>query len=156
VPVLQIQIDTSQLEGFIQKALVGLEQVETIMDEELARGMYMAADLAQVYVPVDTGRLRDSIRVEGGGGSYTLIADAKNPNTGMGYASFVEFGSSRQFAQPFIYPALSEVMPEMKANILGRIALTILGREYLLRRERVYEVARAPTGRFIKWYGEVK
>jgi intein/homing endonuclease len=92
MPILQIEIDASELERFIDSALLGLEQVEIAMDEELARGLYMARDLAQVYVPVDTGRLRDSIRVEGGNGSYTFIADAKNPDTGMGYASFVEFG----------------------------------------------------------------
>jgi len=154
MPILQIEIDASELERFIDTALLGLEQVEIAMDEELARGLYMARDLAQVYVPVDTGRLRDSIRVEGGNGSYTFIADAKNPDTGMGYASFVELGSSRAPAQPFIYPAISEVMPSIKENILGRIALQILGREYLLRRGRVYEIARGPTGRFVKWYGE--
>lgn len=62
-------------------------------------------DTAKEIVPVDTGRLRDSI-------DYQITEDALqttsiiSPHTE--YAEFVEFGTSRQPSQPFMRPAWDE------------------------------------------------
>jgi HK97 gp10 family phage protein len=72
------------------------------------------AALAQVYVPVDTGRLRDSI-----------TAGPTGVSTDVEYAPFVEYGTSDTTAQPFLRPAADTVDEtatlEAAALILGNI-----------------------------------
>lgn len=61
-------------------------------------------NLAKAYCPVDTGRLRASIGI------------TRHPNnvisvgSNVEYAIFVETGTSRQRAQPYLKPALDNVI----------------------------------------------
>jgi len=59
---------------------------------------------AKEIVPVDTGFLQESIHVEKGDslGEYRVVADAE-------YAKFVEYGTHKMAAQPFITPAWRQV-----------------------------------------------
>jgi HK97 gp10 family phage protein len=87
----------------------------------LNRAHYMR-DIAQVLVPVDTGSLRDSIRVERGGkglhwrevrvraGGY--IVNPKSHRL-VDYAVFVEKGTRKMDAQPFMKPAFDEVKADI-------------------------------------------
>lgn len=59
---------------------------------------------AQQLCPVDTGKLRASIGYTFSASTLTLTIHADMP-----YSSFVEFGTSRQSAQPFMRPALAEM-----------------------------------------------
>lgn len=56
------------------------------------------AETARSLVPVDTGTLHDSIAVNDAG-----------VGIGAPYAAFVEFGTSRNSAQPYVRPAMDEV-----------------------------------------------
>lgn len=64
------------------------------------------ANRAKVYAPVDTGRLRSSIAIQGkgtdGNGSFVDVG------TRVKYAAFVEFGTRYMNPQPFMRPALLE------------------------------------------------
>lgn len=83
----------------------------------------MAKNRAKQSVPVDTGALRDSIRVErfarpAGNITYTGVRAGgyiRNPKTGrfVDYASYVEYGTSRQRPQPFLRPALNHVIKKI-------------------------------------------
>jgi len=92
---------------------------EVLMQQaELMKG------LAQVYVPVDTGSLRDSIRIERGGegeawrrvrvraGGYVT-----NPKTGrlVNYAAIIE----QRF--PYMRPAFDEVKPTIAEMIRAKV-----------------------------------
>ena len=78
---------------------------------------------AKELSPVDTGAMRDSIRVErlareAGKILYTGIRAGgyiRNPRTGrfVDYASFVEYGTSRQAPQPFMRPAVIWAMKRL-------------------------------------------
>jgi HK97 gp10 family phage protein len=57
--------------------------------------------------PVDTGRLRSSITHEAGQDSKGLLVRI---GTNVHYAPYVEFGTIRMRPQPFLRPALDEVM----------------------------------------------
>lgn len=57
---------------------------------------------AQVLAPVDTGALRDSIRVELEALAARVLAGG---TLDVDYERFVEFGTSRAPAQPFLFPA---------------------------------------------------
>lgn len=61
---------------------------------------------ARSLVPIDTGELRSTIRHRTGTDSEGafLILSAGGPSRGS-YAIFVELGTSRMRAQPFIQPA---------------------------------------------------
>ncbi len=60
------------------------------------------AELAREMAPVDTGNLRASIRVERDGNNHAVVTD-------VSYAPFLEFGTSRAPAQPFLGPAAESV-----------------------------------------------
>jgi HK97 gp10 family phage protein len=56
---------------------------------------------ARSLVPVREGNLHDSIYAEPAGDGYEIEIGA-----GMDYAGYVEFGTSRQAAQPYLVPAI--------------------------------------------------
>ena len=68
-------------------------------------------DDVRSYAPVETGRLRDSIRAEAAGESAKVTTDCP-------YAACVEFGTSDAAPQPFMTPAAggcrTEFVREMK------------------------------------------
>ena len=97
-----------------------LEWAEAVL---LERAQYMR-DIAQVLVRVDTGSLRDSIRVERGGVglAWRLIrvragGYVTNPKTGLlvNYAVFVEK------YYPYMRPAFLEVQPSIADMIKAKV-----------------------------------
>lgn len=71
---------------------------------------------AKLLAPVDTGRLRSSIHSE--------IAPNRLSGfvaTNVSYAPFIEFGTRRQRAQPFMFPAYEKnraaFLSRLKANL---------------------------------------
>lgn len=85
---------------------------------------------AQVYVPVDTGSLRDSIRVERGGtsehwrrvrvraGGYKINPKSRKI---VDYAVEVEYGTSKQVAQPYMRPAWDQVRDTVADMIKAKV-----------------------------------
>jgi len=94
-------------------------------DEAILEVARLMAGLAQVHVRVDTGSLRDSIRVERGGrtmhwrqvrvraGGYVT-----NPRTGK----IVDYAVVVEAKFPYMRPAWDEVRPQAEA-IIRRICL---------------------------------
>ena len=60
--------------------------------------------LAKLFCPVDTGRLRSSIQIV----EFNPQAPSAVVGTDVEYAEYVEFGTSRQSAQPYMRPAALE------------------------------------------------
>ena len=83
--------------------------------EELQRKMEMALTAigataeghAKDYCPVDTGRLRNSI-------SNTHDADSAYIGSNVEYAAYVELGTSRRKAKPYLKPAVTQHTAEYK------------------------------------------
>ena len=74
------------------------------MHKEVQRRSIKVERAAKRLCPVDTGRLRSSItrgEVERDGDSLSV-----DIGTNVEYAPYVEFGTSRRRAQPFLRPAL--------------------------------------------------
>lgn len=67
---------------------------------------------AQKNAPVDTGELRDSLRmdIDEGGLSVNIKSDAD-------HASYVEYGTRYQHAQPFIGPAFKRQQRRLKKDL---------------------------------------
>jgi len=53
---------------------------------------------ARMHAPVDTGRLKESGHIEDDGKTVSVVFDAP-------YARYVEFGTSKMRASPFLTPA---------------------------------------------------
>lgn len=83
------------------------EQVIDGIDSAIGVALEKIGLLAENYAvkkcPVDTGNLRGSITHE-----VDTADNAVYIGTNVEYAPYVEFGTSRQKAQPFLRPAASE------------------------------------------------
>lgn len=92
-------------------------------EEAIMQVAQLMSGLAKVHVRVDTGSLRDSIRVERGGqgmhwrevrvraGGYII-----NPKTGR----LVDYAAAVEAKYPYMRPAWNEVQPEANA-IINRV-----------------------------------
>jgi HK97 gp10 family phage protein len=74
---------------------------------EVLRTLLNIQRRAKERCPVDTGRLRNSI-------AFELDEDRLSGGVGTNveYAPFVEHGTSRMAAQPFLFPAFEEERPQ--------------------------------------------
>lgn len=79
---------------------------------------------ARRRVPVDTGKLRDSLVIDEpvlsfkGSGSIRILA---SHNLGGFHAHLVELGTSRQSAQPFLRPALRNTRKQQRAAFVEAV-----------------------------------
>lgn len=69
---------------------------------------------AKRMAPVDTGHLRGSIAAGGGGMTWRVTAAAH-------YAAYVELGTRRMSAQPYLVPALRIEWPKVTAYLKGLV-----------------------------------
>lgn len=87
-----------------------LAAIEPALKAAMQREVKIAAvniqNGARSRVPVDTGRLRNSI-------THEILADGLNASVGSNveYAPFVEFGTRRMRAKPYLFPAFEEERP---------------------------------------------
>ena len=71
----------------------------------------MAAEgYAKLKCPVDTGRLRNSI-------THATQDDVEYIGTNVEYAAYVEFGTSRMRARPYLRPACENHADEYKSLV---------------------------------------
>ena len=78
---------------------LAVERVQEIIEQ--AAVVIMGA--AKEYCPVDTGRLQGSIQAQSLENTSTGAIATIGPNTD--YESYVEFGTYKQVAQPYMRPA---------------------------------------------------
>ncbi len=103
----------------LNKLLMRIKEIEDDLDPvteaELKEMAEIARDLAKIYVPIQTGSLQGSIRIQSHtktGGLHSIGVSAggyvTNPKTGrkVDYAAHVEYGTSRMMARPYMRPAL--------------------------------------------------
>jgi len=100
------------------------------LDEALNEIAEKIRDDAKSLVPVDTGALRKSIRIEKKGELQVSVVAGDggviNPRTGreVDYAGYVEFGTSRMNPKPYMQPALEKNRDEL-LNIVRRKILEV-------------------------------
>jgi HK97 gp10 family phage protein len=95
------------------------EMIDGVMEAEAhALGQAIVAR-AQAIVPIDTGALRDSItyRIEHTGGQWHIIVGAYTD-----YALFVELGTVRMSAQPYLRPAVDQIVAHIASELQSAIA----------------------------------
>lgn len=101
---ISVNLDLSALDALAERA-------ENI-GGALAKGAEVVAEAARASCPVDTGALRASISASADGSSASVTAGAP-------YAAYVEFGTCKMAAQPFLVPALLNNADAVMREILG-------------------------------------
>jgi len=95
------------------------DEVINFYDEKVEDAVERACRLveadAKKDAPVDTGRLRASIRIEVERIEKDIVEGKVGTN--VNYARYVEFGTSKQSAQPYLRPALRNNFKEIVAII---------------------------------------
>lgn len=113
----------------VEEMMRTLKRIQTAVDDHVTTRVALnaaeiVADRARQLAPVDTGRLRDSIGVSltppremsfsiRGEGVRVFIGPAAD----VIYAPYVEFGTWRQAAHPFMRPALDLTRDEVQQAI---------------------------------------
>lgn len=92
----------------LQQSLEGFQQG---VDDAIQKAGQTGQDIAQDIVPVRTGHLQGSITYDAPG---VLISEYF---TDVYYSQFVEFGTSRQSAQPYMIPAFEEAKEQLLSDI---------------------------------------
>lgn len=95
----------------LQKKLKKNANMDTIKQILKKHGSEMNQKAAR-NVPVDTGTLKRSIMLSMHDGGYTWRVKAL-----VNYASYVEYGTSEQSAQPFLRPAFYEQRQELMKDL---------------------------------------
>jgi HK97 gp10 family phage protein len=86
------------------------DSIRPITERSIEACLQEMVDYAKSIVPVDTGFLRDSIDwAATGEGEWHFRAKA-------GYASYVELGTSKMQAQPFMQPAVEAILDEIEGK----------------------------------------
>ena len=97
-------IDVSQLAALARDLRAAPRRVERHLEQAVAKtGRDIAAD-AQASAPVDTGALRNSISADVGGMEAVV-----GPT--VHYGGYVELGTSKMRAQPYLFPAADKHTP---------------------------------------------
>lgn len=78
-----------------------MERVERGIDNGMKELGERVAQRAKEHCPVDTGRLQESITSTANGKTVTVGSDVE-------YAVYVELGTCKMRAQPYLRPALEE------------------------------------------------
>lgn len=101
---IDIDLDATAFTAALQQQLA---QLELRTEDAVLRLAIDTQNRARELAPVQTGRLRASItHVPGRDGKGYYVDVGSN----VEYAPFVEFGTSKQPAQPYLRPALAEAV----------------------------------------------
>ena len=111
---VEIAVDVDGAEEF-QAAMMRLDvNMQRTVMEFLSEWAEAVKTRAQELVPVRTGYLQSTI--------YAVIKDwIAEVGAEAEYAAFVEFGTRYMMAQPYLYPALEQYLPELETVISAAI-----------------------------------
>lgn len=96
-PKMHIRVESNRFPDLINKAPDRAREL-------VKKAAYELEARAKTEVPVDTGNLRNSIRTSFENGGLTGIV-----STNVEYAAYVEFGTVKMAAQPYMTPAAEQV-----------------------------------------------
>lgn len=94
---MSVEFDTSELDDLMAQFKASDRKAKLASSAAMTKIAADLADDARGSVPVDTGELKSSIRVQGGKDYRIVLADAR-------HAMFVEFGTSDTAPQPYMWP----------------------------------------------------
>jgi HK97 gp10 family phage protein len=113
-----VSVEIKGIEGLINRAKLLVPRIKAGVQQTVAETALLIESDAKQFAPVDTGRLRSSIHAEIAPNGLSASVEA-----GVGYAVFLEFGTRRQRAQPFLFPAYEKNRAAFVANLKRNLKL---------------------------------
>lgn len=108
----RIEVKITGLNSLRDKLRALVPRVRNEVRQRVAEALLLIETDAKLFAPVDTGRLRSSIHAETASDGLSGTV-----GTNVEYADHVEFGTSRQRAQPFLFPAYEKNRAALLANL---------------------------------------
>ena len=96
-----------------------IEYYDNEIEKAIQKACFLVEKAAKRYAPVDTGRLRASIRTEVERIAKDVVEGKIGTN--VDYATYVALGTSRQSPQPYLRPALRNNFTKIVAIIQGAV-----------------------------------
>ncbi len=118
---------------FVAQLSASVSAINPLVARTAAKHGDKAVANAMKNVPKDTRSLMRSIkrsRPKVGGGSVTVLLSAggsSSPND-VDYAQYVELGTGRMAARPFMRPAVNHQLPIMEKDLAGLMELLAAGK----------------------------
>ena len=100
-----VSIEITGLESVKAKLLDVNSSLSINVNKAIMDGGFLVERDAKKRCPVDTGRLRSSINTRKTGNLEVTVMD------GVDYGKFIEYGTSKMRAQPFMRPAANAQKP---------------------------------------------
>jgi len=107
--MIELEIKVEQLENVINFLENGHPRIQEKVDEQLEVGAGIVADQARQLAPFRTEYLRSTIGFERQAPLHWIVY------AGAYYAGFVEYGTSKMAARPYMRPALALTQPTILA-----------------------------------------
>ena len=107
-------VDITIVEDNVEKVI---RMSEEAVQKALEENGLIAEGHAKVYCPVDTGNLRNSI-------THTRDEKSAYIGTNVEYAPYVELGTSRMKAQPYLKPSVQNHQDEYRSIIKKNMTST--------------------------------
>lgn len=102
-----------QTRATINANAAAIRQIRKFSEEDLEAFGDLAKELARDLVPVKTGDLKASIEAVKKGSMRLVFRTRTN------YGGYVEFGTKRMPARPYMAPAVHAALAEMKGIVEG-------------------------------------
>lgn len=117
-----MSIHVSGASEFAARLSAAGAKVSVLLPQVVAKTALSVEADAKALAPVDTGAMRASINTTFHGGAFRPSAEVR---PGVNYAIYVEMGTSRMAAQPFLFPALDRHRGEFAAAVaaVGKAAV---------------------------------
>lgn len=115
-----VKLSDADMKQFRQKInrLKAIDQTGIIQDLRVSANT--AVNIAKRTAPVDTGKLKSSIGFEPSEDKNDIIIFSK-----ADYSGYVEFGTVRQNAQPYFFPAVRMAVIQLNRLINERVKKAI-------------------------------
>lgn len=108
---MKIKLEAKGIEETVANIRKLSPELKREISQQVAKSALNIQKGAKERCPVDTGALRNSITVDFYGQMSAEIA----PH--MPYAPYVEFGTRKMKAQPYLFPAFEEERPKFEAGL---------------------------------------
>lgn len=115
----QVRVDVTQAVALLQR--LGSNINSSIPQQTLQAGADQLVESAKGVAPVLTGRLRDSIHTTEASATRAVVEASAE------YAGFVEYGTSRMSAEPYITPSIPEAVRVIQETATRLLNETIQG-----------------------------
>lgn len=113
-----MRIDASELRDLSRDLKAGAAGIEPLASKVVRKVALDVEATAKVNAPVDTGHLESSISTDVDGLTAEIGPTAE-------YGGYVEYGTSKMSAQPYMGPAIERHTPTFEAA-LGKVGEKIL------------------------------